>query len=683
MLKNNTSPIKSQIKISQISGGSEDITLPFKIASTESTKKLPVTAPKPLKRALKPSISKAVEEPVDVSDLSTDEFIHWAENSSEQSEEAKYQIVPVKFDCKGKSPDDFDVEVYGAAQINSLDYFHQVLSKAVNSVRINTKGARVTAPVIKTKKSLVVHMYDNIFHWMCKNFDILSKVKAPNGEVYVNIQVADEMGVQNLRVPIESFDKGNLKDLSKYGISINYGYELTVSIYCKKLLDKIPMTSAQQQLGFSYHNNELTFEGYSNGELKTLNSCGTEEDYIEELNELISDSVPIQYLLAASMSAPLMTVLKLKYNLDLHSYIINVVGASSTGKTISSRLCASMWSDPNKDNIFTAMLSTNNAMFKRLGGRFGVPMFLDESTIVGNINTSEFGYTVYEEREKHRLNPDCSERVSGTWNTILVMSSEEHFHASEKSQNGGLVVRIHNADNLAFTHDREHADEISDFVAKNYGVLGQVFVEYLLEHTDELAQRYSDAKGLMRAVMSTSRNSYTDRLCDIYALTYMTAEILSELGVAVDRDDVADIMQVQNRTITAEYNIADNALEAIRAYVVGHPLNSEIRHYYKGADTSAITAVAITESLTRRILAEAGFKDLKTTIRELDKAGYLVRQGREKANGLKSKLHINKVLVVCYQFKLTADFKPLSQVYKTSEIECMMAEEAEDMDFEE
>ena len=123
-----------------------------------------------------------------------------------------------------------------------------------------------------------------------------------------------------------------------------------------------------------------------------------------------------------------------------------------------------MWSDPCSDKIFMAMLSTNNAMFKRLSGRFGVPMFLDESTIAGNVNTAEFGYTIYEEKEKYRLNSDCTEKSGGTWNTVVIMSSEEHFHTSNKSQNGGLVVRIHNAENLSFTNSREHADKINHFI---------------------------------------------------------------------------------------------------------------------------------------------------------------------------------------------------------------------------
>ncbi len=114
-------------------------------------------------------------------------------------------------------------------------------------------------------------------------------------------------------------------------------------------------------------------------------------------------------------------------------------------------------------------------------------------------------------------------------------------------------------------------------------------------------------------------------------------------------------MQEQNKVISCEYNFANNALQTIQAYVAGHENSTEINRYCIGNDQSFITSVAITENLTAKILAEAGFKDLKTTIKELDKAGYLIRQGKEKANGLKSKLHINRVPVTCYQFKFASD----------------------------
>ncbi len=565
-----------------------------------------------------------------------------------------YELPIIKDNSDIQTAEDFEIAIYSSVEVSEETY-RKLMKNAVQSEMISGNGKRVPVDVIKIKNAYVMNIADRVFKWLCSGFTIIKKAKSTNGEVSVEIQVSDDLDISNITVSADVFAKANLKDLNKYNIYVNIGYEMTASIYFQKILAVMPTESAEEQLGFTSKNDKLKFIGYENAVLKSHNTFRNSDEYIEALNELISDSVPIQYLLSASMSAALMSVLKLKYNISLHSYIINAVGASSTGKTISSRLCASMWSDPCSDKIFTAMLSTNNAMFKRLGGRFGVPMFLDESTIAGNVNTAEFGYTIYEEREKHRLNPDCTEKSSGTWNTVVVMSSEEHFHTSDKSQNGGLVVRIHNAENLSFTNSREHADRINDFISCNYGILGKVFINYLMKNISKLKKAYESAKENMRKLTVDSHNAYTDRLVDAYALTYLTSNILCKLGLEIDCKGVAAVMQEQNNVISCEYNLADNALQAIQAYVAGHENSTEINRYCIGNNQSFITSVAITENLTAKILAEAGFKDLKTTIKELDKAGYLIRQGKEKANGLKSKLHINRVPVTCYQFKFASD----------------------------
>ncbi|MDE6425320.1 MAG: DUF927 domain-containing protein [Ruminococcus sp.] len=579
-------------------------------------------------------------------------FVETEKNHAEEPDDTD-ELPIIKDNSDIQTAEDFEIAIYSSVEVSEETY--RKLMNAVQSEMISGNGKRVPVDVIKVKNAYAMKIADRVFKWLCSGFTIMKKAKSPNCEVSVEIQVSDDLDTSNITVSADVFAKANLKDLNKYNIYVNIGYEMTASIYFQKILAAMPTESAEEQLGFSNRNGELKFTGYENAVLKSHNTFRNSDEYIKALNELISDSIPIQYLLSASMSAALMSVLKLKHNIPLHSYIINAVGISSTGKTISSRLCASMWFDPCSDKIFTAMLSTNNAMFKRLGGRFGVPMFLDESTIAGNVNTAEFGYTIYEEREKYRLNPDCTEKSSGTWNTVVVMSSEEHFHTSDKSQNGGLVVRIHNAENLSFTNSKEHADRINDFISCNYGVIGKVFINYLMKNISKIKKAYESAKENIRELTIDSHNAYTDRLVDTYALTYLTANILCKLGLEIDFDGVAVVMQEQNKVISCEYNLANNALQAIQAYVAGHETSTEINRYCIGNNQSIITSVAITENLTAKILAEAGFKDLKTTIKELDKAGYLIRQGKEKANGLKSKLHINRVPVTCYQFKFASD----------------------------
>lgn len=551
--------------------------------------------------------------------------------------------------------DEFDLGIYDTVDVSD-DMCHRLLESAVCLERLNDEGKRDRFYVIKTKTAFAVKNNSSSFTWICSGFDILQKVKSSNGEVRVDIQTTDALGSTNSRVPVEYFTRANLKELSRYGVMVNPGYELIVSMYLTKVINGMDMKSAQQKLGFSLSKDMMQFSAYADGTFTTSNTFGTDEAYIAALNDLIRDSVPIQYLLSASMSAAVMTVLNLENHMKLNSYTINVVGKSSTGKTIASRLCASAWSDPNSDKVFKPMHSTSNALYKRLDGRFGVPMFFDEGKVGCNINADEFIISIASEREKDRLNPDSSEKYTCTWNTVIVMTSEEHFHDNGKSQNGGPVVRIHNAENLPYTKSREHADEIEEFISHNYGVLGRIFTDWLIKYRAKLKINYEKMKEQMRAVTSNSRNDYTERLIKSYGLTFLTAKILCKLGLDIDCIGVAEIMQEQNEAISAEYNMAENALNTIRDYVIGHLYSDEMIVYCSSKNDNEVTSVVIPEGLTKSILDKAGF-DTKVAVREIDKAGYLRRQGNGKRNGLKSDFRINHVRRTCYQFRFCDESK--------------------------
>ena len=487
--------------------------------------------------------------------------------------------------------------------------------------------------------------------WVMSRIDLKQKVKGTDGHVYVDIIITDELGEKTIRVSKSVLSSNRITSLDKYNIAVFPENATPMAIYFERLLAEMPMVDAAQVYGIIEdpitHN--LDFNSYENNTFKTKTEYNDFDDYLLECNRLLKKSEPLQYLLSATMAAPVLTLLKQRFNYDLHSYCINMVGSSSTGKTIASRFCAAAWTNPNDDNIFSAMLSTGNAALKRLSGRYGIPTFLDEASVLGGIKADEYAYSVYEGREKRRLNSDCSEKASGTWSTIVCMSSEEHFHSNTKNQNGGLAVRVHSMENLSWTASKKHAEQINSFITTNYGVLGKHFTDILFkrEILDELPERYADAKEAMTECCKNEYNSFTDRLCNIYALTYMTAVILEGMGVAVDVEAVAGVMAGHNAMVSSEQNLALNAFRAIVSYVARNSYKSGVRQY-KDAD-DRITKIAIEESLLRDVLAKAGFKDMKVTVKELDKAGYIIRQ---VTAGLKSKLTIDYTLCWCYQINM-------------------------------
>ncbi len=522
---------------------------------------------------------------------------------------------------------------------------------------IKTKSGMVSCAILKTNNSYAIlrkgtKKEDVEIAWVMTRADITNKVKAADGKIYIDVNIKDDLSEKSVRIPYPDFFEGRINNLAKYGLSLHTEFAFTMSVYFQKLIEEMPTEDASQKLGLFMNNQtgQYEFNAYNIADgFEKETYCEDWDEYCDALNGLIEVSPAMQYLISVTMSAPVLTLLQKKYHLDLHSYVVNIVGASSTGKTITQRLCASMWTNPASDKIFSAMLSTSNAALKRLDGRFGIPTIIDEATIVGGVSPTEYAYSVYEEREKRRLNSDCSEKASGTWSTIAIMSSEQHFHSNSKVQNSGMAVRVHSLENLAFTQSKEHADKVSNFIKDNYGISGYEFINMLFdEHKDDLDELYEEARVTMHGYVKNNMSDLTPRLVNIYAITYMTAVLLEEMGLVINPDAVAEIMAEHNAMVANEQNLALNAYRAIISYIVRNPLKSGIRKFE--TNEGALIKVAIEESLTQEILSKAGFTDLKVTIKEMDKAGYLIRQQNGR---LKSKLTIDGNLGYAYQFDMT------------------------------
>ena len=554
------------------------------------------------------------------------------------------KIIPIKLSCYDTCFVVYD-EFTELSKIGKVIY---VSSGAIVIVKLDNAFAFIPATVDCNFE----------FSWCMSRIDLVKKVKASNGIVYVDIKVFDEQHPEGkiLRIPMSDFGESRIHKLSKYNVFVHPELEGPLSKYFLKILENMPMEIAEQVVGVIVDpmTNKVVFNGYSaEGAFKVKNRYQDYKGYLKHFNPLLEQSEPLQYLLSATMAAPVLTLLQKMHGYDLHSYCINIVGSSSTGKTICSRVCASAWTDPCDETIFSAMLSTGNAALKSLSGRYGAPVFLDEATNTGNTNSVEYAYAVYEGREKKRLNPDCSLKASGTWSTIICMSSEQHFHDTSKNQNGGLVVRVHSMENLPWTASKEHADRLNNFIGKNYGVLGKKFTELLFSDKlmSSLEQRYDSARNVMNKVCQQHHGDFTDRLCQSYALTYMTAKILKSMGLSINVKAVADLMAKHNEMVFCEQNLAFKAYCAIVSYVALHDYGNPGLIFTKKKKTDKYAQkVAVEETLMAQILDKAGFKDLKVTMKELAKAGYLIRQEKD---GLKSRLVFNKVRCFCYQIDLT------------------------------
>ncbi len=239
---------------------------------------------------------------------------------------------------------------------------------------------------------------------------------------------------------------------------------------------------------------------------------------------------------------------------------------SSTGKSTAEMLMCSPFMNPEISNkadglCFTAN-NTQNALFARIEGIFGVPFVIDDITTNPHINLSQFIYILADGTNKGRLNGD-SQLIQGGfgWSGVAITSSETPIlDFAAKYQ--GLRARVIQTQGIQWTKSATEAELIKRTVRKNYGFTGKEFALYVSGlPIDILSDRYYDALDEVKLLMK-KKDNLTDRLASKFAAIYLTIELLNEAFVEYDLS-AHDLI---SRLIKCEQETFEERNPALMAY---------------------------------------------------------------------------------------------------------------------
>lgn len=258
-------------------------------------------------------------------------------------------------------------------------------------------------------------------------------------------------------------------------------------------------------------------------------SKGDKETYLNFLNDFI---YPVPSLsLALSIGYSAVVASRLKDISDTGVIIVNLCGASSTGKTTAEQLLVSPFACPrisNKDSLIKTFSSTTNALYAGMSGINGLPIVLDDVTTAPYIDLANLIYTIASGEEKSRCTSDGKIRNDGSgWSGLVVISSETPIQDA-KRQNQGLQVRVIQTQGITWTPSAEAAEHIKRIVLQNYGFTGKEFAEYVQSLSiDSLYSIYEKSQKTVDSLM-LKRDNLTDRLASKYAIIHLTITLMDE-----------------------------------------------------------------------------------------------------------------------------------------------------------
>lgn len=319
------------------------------------------------------------------------------------------------------------------------------------------------------------------------------------------------------------------------------------------------------------YDNTILQDGSQAFSSRGISFCnGDRAVYEKFLQDVVYKRKELSLAIAIGYSAVIAT--KLKDSLDVGTIIVNLCGASSTGKSTAEMLMVSPFACPeisnrNKGFAFTAY-STMNALFSHINGLFGVPFVIDDIATNPNIEYSNLVYTISTCEEKSRCNSDGSLKESNFgWNGVAITSSELPITEYTK-QDMGIKARVLLTQGITWTESAEQAEYIKRTILQNYGFTGKDFAYYIGNiPNNTLMKAYFDSKSYVSSAMS-KKDNLTDRISNKIAVIHLTVKMMNDcFGLQLNADEITDLLIGCDQMNVEDRDPAKKALECIESYI--------------------------------------------------------------------------------------------------------------------
>jgi len=214
---------------------------------------------------------------------------------------------------------------------------------------------------------------------------------------------------------------------------------------------------------------------------------------------------------------------------------VDMAGKSSSGKSTSLTLIASVWGKGEISNSSTIKTfnNTKNALMGELSGMQGMPVMFDDhesEQTDKELSKKQFTsliYSISQGGDKGRCDSDGNvKHLAKDFSTIVVTTGEVCI-LDKAGTNLGLQPRVLRFEDVPWTSSKENAEKISSCAKKNYGFLGPEFIMALNNYSDEDLERMYDSKRkILLDCLGKTRNPLIERQSKAYALVLTTATIV-------------------------------------------------------------------------------------------------------------------------------------------------------------
>lgn len=335
--------------------------------------------------------------------------------------------------------------------------------------------------------------------------------------------------------------------LAQYGIAVTSETARYLVSFLSDVenLNDIPERSSTSKLGWKgaifvpYDVDIISFDNIQAFRelLDSISERGSYDTWLELVRSVRANKAhpEPQLYMAASFASVLVPIL------NMLPFVVNLWGATGTGKTVALMMAASIWADPGNNHYITDSYATQNAFEIRLDILNHFPLLMDDMSKVRDRLDNDFTDLIYllcSGKGKDRSNVDLGLNKVKTWqNTIL--SNMERPLATE-SMKGGAINRILDFE-IKPGYIFPDGNKVVEILKGNYGFAGHKWVDIVLEHYSELEDMRRDferrIKDVAKAQGSTKEEKQILPLSLLLLADKLATDYIFEDGIYLDIED--------------------------------------------------------------------------------------------------------------------------------------------------
>ncbi|KXA38890.1 DUF927 domain-containing protein [Staphylococcus lugdunensis] len=350
----------------------------------------------------------------------------------------------------------------------------------------------------------------------------------------------------------------------------------------------------------------------------SFQSKGSLTNYSSKVFEKIKTLPMVMVMLYASLGSVLL------YEFGLMPFIVELANSTSTGKTFTLNLVASVW---GTSNLTTTWATTKNGIEAMATFLNSFPMFKDDTRNASPYLVSDVVYNYSSGESKVRSNTSHTIDTKKEWRNILLSTGEASI-TDMADKKGGVSARVITLQDQPYPTDFDFIP-LDEAFRENYGTLGMAFIKQYQSKKDEYKQSFESAR---RYFNKKGINEVMQRIGNCFALLQVTGEILNDIEGFEHKhyeiiNQAYESMVKNNKTIDKPKQLLEELLQyldANRNSITGEgyaPVkNGEIKAIYKH-DFLCILGETIKERL--------GY-EAHTITSQWNKRGYLIKGEKDR-----------------------------------------------------